>query len=172
MAIWSKFKSFRDRAAENMTGSRLDRHKLASCICGAILDVKPIVGFQGAIIVKKANEMFALCVGLNVIKAYMLEDLLNSLDVEPQEKRNIHLYIKEGFDMQFPENICDHQGYEENFINALYWCHHRCDRFKVQCFQYDIWAYSKLFYHLKLYNQACIRQKPDEYQRIKNRGPR
>lgn len=33
--IGEKFEEYKSRALKNMSGKRLDRHKLASCICGA-----------------------------------------------------------------------------------------------------------------------------------------
>lgn len=46
IAIWKKFETYKAKALENMTGSRLDRHKLPSCICGAIIEAKPLTGNQ------------------------------------------------------------------------------------------------------------------------------
>lgn len=168
IAISDKFEEYKDRAAKNMSGERrLDRHKLASCICGALIEISPLVGFQGAIITKKANEKLALHVGLNVIKAYMMFDFLDKLSVSHEEKQAIHHYLKENFDLQFPGNICDTQKYDVNLENALYWSHFECDYKKGECFRYDIWAYSKIFYHLELYNQEYLEQSYAKYNEEK-----
>lgn len=66
--IGENFEKYRECAIKKMSKDRLDRHKLASCICGAIIESKPLVGFNGAIIAKNANEALALYVGLSVIK--------------------------------------------------------------------------------------------------------
>lgn len=163
IAIGYKYEEYKDKALKNMAGKRLDRHKLASCICGALIEVRPLVGFQGAVIKKRANEILALHVGLNVIKAYMMYDFLDKLDVPQEEKQKIHHYLQENFDMQFPGKICDSQSYEENFQNALYWSHHECRYSDDECFDYDIWAYSKIFYHLELYNQDHLKESYEEY---------
>ena len=65
-------------------------------------------------------------------------------------------YLKENFEMSFPslnQNVCDTQTYQKNLQNALYWTHSVCGPIRRECFRYDIWAYSKIFYHLELYNK-------------------
>lgn len=158
IAIYHKFEEYKNKAIKNMSSRRLDRHKLASCICGAIIEVKPLTGYNNAIILKKANEIFALYVGLNIIKAYMLYDLLKVSNMSPIKIKKIDYYLKNNFDMKFPENICDTQHYKDNFANALYWSHYNCNITKKECFNYDIWAYSKIYYHLELYNKEHIKK--------------
>lgn len=168
--IGKRFEEYKLRASKNMTGSRLDRHKLASCICGAIIETKPLVGYKGAVIVKNANEIFALHVGLNVLKFYMMYDLLYSSGTLVENANNVKEYLKECFNVQFPsleDNVCDIQEYELNLYNALYWTHQKCDIINIECFQYDIWAYSKIFYHLELYNRDFLKKAYEEY--IENR---
>lgn len=160
IAIWKNFEKYKEKALLNMGSERLDRHKLASCICGAIVETKPLVGYNGAKIRKNANEIFALYVGLNVIKYYMMYDFIEGLNLSLEEKMNVHNYLKSNFDIAFPssdENICDVQEYKENLINALYWTHDICDISQKECFRYDIWAYSKLFYHLEIYNKPIMK---------------
>lgn len=149
--IGEKFEEYKDRATSNMSGKWLDRHKLASCICGAIIEVRPLTGYNGAVILKKANEILALNVGMAVLKYYMMYDLSCSPDA--------YEYLKEKFELRFPtleENICDTQEYEKNLYNALYWSHKTCSITNKECFCYDIWAYSKIFYHLERYNKEFL----------------
>lgn len=168
IAISDKFEEYKDKAVRNMSGKgRLDRHKLASCICGALIEISPLVGFQGAVIKKSANELLALHVGLNVIKAYMIYDFLSKLSVSQEEKKKTHRYLQENFDLQFPGNICDTQKYDVNLVNALYWSHFKCYYKKDECFGYDIWAYSKIFYHLELFNQEYLKQSYAKYNEEK-----
>lgn len=162
IAIWKKYSEYKRRALAGMSGGRLDRHKLASCICGAIIEVKPLTGLNGAAIVKNANEIFALHVGLAVIKFYMMYDYAHRADRQVDPKAVY--YIKEHFVMRFPENICDTKQYEKNMYNALYRSHYICDIKKGECFPYDIWAYAKIFYHLELYNQPYIEEAFKNYQ--------
>ena len=75
-----------------MSKDRLDRHKLASCICGAIIDAKPLMGFNGAKIPKNANEALALYVGLSVIKFYMMYSAVLPLNFTPEHF--LQAYIK------------------------------------------------------------------------------
>ncbi len=166
VAIWEKYDEYNCKVLRYMTSGKLDRHKQASCLCGAIIEVKPLTGYKGAVVLKRANEILALHVGLNVIKMYMMYDFIGQLDISPDEKNEAKEYIKEHFNMQFPGNICDNQGYEDNFVNALYWCHHECP-YKKECIQYDVWAYSKLFFHLELYNQEFLRKSYEEYKKSK-----
>ncbi len=163
IAIYRKYEKYRNKALNNMHGSRLDRHKLASCICGAIIETGPLVGRRGAKVVKVANEIFALYVGLNVIKAYMVYGFIEREGIASGEKEKLLNYFKESFEMKFPDNICDTQEYIKNFANALYWSHFTCDITGRECFRYDIWAYSKIFYHLELFNRPLLRQSYERY---------
>lgn len=164
IAIWKKFQQYEETASTNMSGTRLDRHKLASCICGAIIQVRPIVGCDGTEIPKKVNELLALSIGLNVIKAFMMFELLDSLPLE--HNTDVKKYLKTKFNMQLPsveENICDIQEYRKNIVNALYRSHRKCNITQNECFRYDIWAYAKIFYHLEIYNQEHLRKCYQEY---------
>lgn len=166
IAIWRCFEKYKNKALLNMSGERLDRHKLASCICGAVIEVRPLIGFKGATILKNANEILALQVGLSVIKYYMVYEFMQKADVPADEEKEIHEYLISRFEMQFPppeENICDIQEYRDNLVNALYWSHDTCDMTHRECFHYDIWAYSKIFYHLELYNSKCLETAYEEY---------
>lgn len=164
--IGKKFDEYKERASKNMNGKRLDRHKIASCICGAIIEAKPLQGFNGAVIASNANEILALCVGVNVIKFYMMYDLLHNLDIPTSDKHKIREYLKENFEMEYPsieDNICDTQEYQKNLHNALYWSHSVCTALGRECFKYDIWAYSKIFYHLELFNKNNFQKVYQSY---------
>lgn len=163
IAIWYKYEEYKSKALENMSSKRLDRHKLASCICAAIVEIRPLTGVNGATIIKRANEILALYVGLNIIKAYMIFDFLRKSGISSEEQYKINHYLKDNFDMQFPKNICDTQEYKDNFANALFWSHQNCEFKKSECFHYDIWAYSKIFYHLELYNNEHLEKAYQEY---------
>ena len=52
IALEHKFYESRQRAQQNMSSQRLDRHKLASCICRATIETKPLLGKR---IAKNAN---------------------------------------------------------------------------------------------------------------------
>lgn len=164
--ILNKFEEYKIKALSNMSGNRLDRHKLASCICGAIIEVKPLVATKGKTIPKNANEIFALFVGLNVIKFYMIYSFVLKTELSPIDKVELKEFFKENFDMNVPyleENICDSQEYRKNMANALFWSHHECTILKKECFHFDIWAYSKIFYHLEIYNDAHLKEIYEEY---------
>lgn len=142
-----------------MEGTRLDRHKLASCICGAIIEVKPLVSIN-INSRRNANEILALEVGVNVIKFYMMCELLHEIDDEVYKFKALR-YLKEKFKMQFPsidKNICDNKSYKENLCNSLLWSHHKCNISNKECFHYDIWAYARIFYHLELYNKSFLNE--------------
>ena len=154
--IGDKFEEYKSRTTENMTGTRLDRHKLASCTCGAIIAAKPLVGFKGAKIRKNVNEIVALYAGLYVLKYYMLYSSVEGLGMSDAIKARFIEYLRTNFHMKFPEskeNICDEQDYFNNLVNSLYWSHQKCEISKKECFRFDVWAYSKIYYHLEKYNR-------------------
>lgn len=162
IALWKKYQEYKNRALKNMSSTRLDRHKLASCICGAIIDVRPLTGLNGAAIVKNANEILGLHAGLVVLKYYMVYDMLcgqGDASVKEDAKR----YLMNNYDVQFPENIRDMNAFQKNMYNALYWSHSHCSYKNAECFHYDIWAYAKIFYHLELYNQKYLQEIYQEY---------
>ncbi len=160
IALERKFKEYRHRAQQNMSSQRLDRHKLASCICGAIIETRPLCGKGTA---KNANELLALRTGLSTVKAYMVYETLHKLQISYEEKDGFRKYLAENFMMKFPSNICDTRPYEENFANALYQTHSKCAVTGKECFHYDLWAYAKLFYHLELYNQPAFTATCQKY---------
>lgn len=172
-ALGEKFEEYRKKAANNMINPRLDRHKLASCICAAIVEIQPIAGLEGVAIPKKINEIFALYVALNVIKYYMMYDLTYGINMPLDVKNDLKAYLRDNFDMKLPsvdENICDTQEYEANLTNALYWTHYKCELTNTNCFHYDIWAYAKIFYHLELYNKPRLDEMYREYLEMNNVG--
>lgn len=167
--IWEKFEEYKAMALENMSGTRLDRHKIASCLCGAIIEIRPLVPTTNKYH-QRINEIFALEVGINVIKFFMMCELLLSTEIDITHRLKTLKYLKEEFQMKFPsidENICDTHEYKENLYNSLFWSHHKCDVTKKECFHYDIWAYAKIFYHLELYNKPYLNKA---YQFLKEQG--
>lgn len=157
--ICSKFENYKKQALNFMEGKRLDRHKLAACICGAVADAKPLLGVGHVKISETVNERLALYVGLHTIKQYMQYDFLEKIEPYTQYERFL-TYIQSYFVMEFPsEHICDKPNYINNLSNALYWRHMECKSLKKECFlNYDILAYSTIFYHLDLYNRPQMEQ--------------
>lgn len=159
--IGELFEKNKRLALNNMSGTRLDRHKLASCICGAIVEAKPLMSFKNRRIRHNVNEIIALYAGLNVLKFYMIYSSIHNLDLSLKLQKYIVEYLKDNFKIIFPtsnENICDTQDYQTNLLNSLFWTHHRCDKTNIECFYFDIWAYSKIFYHLEVYNKDYFNQ--------------
>lgn len=168
IALEKKFEEYKNKARQNMSGFRLDRHKLASCICGAIIEIKPISGVGGRSIGKAVNEWLAMYVGLNVIKSYMIYKLLYDQGISLEHIVEAKEYLKNNFEIKFPSNICDSRKYNENLVNALCQTHPVCKFTRTECFQYDIWAYAKIFYHLELYNQELLQKAYQTYLQSKN----
>ncbi len=164
IALWKKFEEYKEKALENMAGARLDRHKLASCICGAVLELKPLIGYNGAQILRDANEKLALFVGLGVIKSYMMYDLAKDKD-QLSEFKYFKNDLKKLFEIKFPDPVCDTQEYRKNLTNALYRTRKKCDIVGRSCLHYDIWIYAKIFYHLELHNKNIIE---DAYEAARN----
>lgn len=166
IALWKKYREYKERALANMSSARLDRHKLASCICGAIIDVRPLTGLNGTPIAKNSNEILGLHVGLGVLKFYMVYDMLCGLD-DVSMRDDAKRYLMDHYEVKFPGNIRDTKDYQYNMYNALYWSHCHCDYKAGECFRYDIWAYAKIFYHLELCNQADLKKTYQEYLNTK-----
>lgn len=166
IAISKKFEEYKNLALINMKGDRLDRHKLAACLCGAIIEVKPIAWYNEAGINKNINEILALYSALNIIKYYMMVDLTLKSDLSLEEQGEARRYLKENYNMIMPnktENICDTQEYRKNILNALYWSHQKCKYTGKECFKYDLWTYSNIFYHLEKYNETYIKKVFEDY---------
>lgn len=164
IAIWKKFEEYECQASNKMSGSRLDRHKLASCICGAIIETRPLSGLNGFKIPKDANEILALYAGLGVIKAFMMDEVLEKISTDIKDE--VRLYLKNNYELHFPsidDNICDTQEYQKNLINALLWSHFNCTDSNKECYRYDIWAYSKIFYHLEMHNKSIFDKFLQDY---------
>lgn len=173
IGLWKKFEEYKRKASGHMTRGRLDRHKLASCICGAIVEAQPLIGYKGAKIPKNANEMLAIHAGIAVIKCYMIYDYCYNAIISPDDRQEMLRYLKDNFEMKFPalnENICDTLAYHKSIANALYRCHSECQVLKRECFRYDIWAYAKIFYHLEVYNRKKFNEACEKYIEQKDKG--
>ena len=119
---------------------KLDGHKLASCICGAICDVKPLQQDTTATgrKLRFPNEALALFSALKYLRPFIITHFL---DKYPMYK-NMRNRILTDFNVSFPEElICDKRSYVDNLLAALH-------RSKA----YDVFAYAKIFYHIDLYN--------------------
>ena len=87
--------------------------------------------------------------------------------------KNITIYYgpKKGFEKELPYNnitlteLISMKEYKKNLINSLYWTHHNCSIINSECFCYDIWAYSKIYYHLELYNKPYFDSFLEEYRK-------
>ena len=168
IVMWRKFEEYRKKSSSNMSSSRLDRHKLASCICGTIIEVQPLEGKKDAEIKNVANEILGLYTGLSVVKMFMIDDLAEKYGIPPEKDSAMVNYMYRNFDMKLPsldENICDVQEYKQNLINALYWSHSKCSILNRECYQrYDVWAYAKIFYHLEVYNKKHFDEAYEKYK--------
>lgn len=166
-AIGDSLQYYLDKTQKSMVeNDEPDRHKLASCLCGAIVKVRPLNSINKR--EDKINEIAAMYAGLYVIEYYMRYVFVENLPVSEEEKLKILAHFKSDFYIHFPESICDEKTYDINFVNALYRSHPRCEVYygDKECFQFDIWAYSKIFYHLELYNQKFLEESYSRYQKI------
>lgn len=158
--IERKYEEYKKNASKCMENPKLDRHKLASCICGAIIEAQPIAYLSEDKIPQRVNEILALGVALGVIKYFMMYDIVFELSAS-EEKQKVKKYLVDNFEIILPDlddNICDTQEYAQNLFNALLWTHHKCNKIGRECFHYDIWAYSKIFYHIELINKSRLNE--------------
>lgn len=160
-----KYEEYKSKAAKYMTHSKLDRHKLASCICGAIIEIQPISCLSNTKVPVGVNEILALYVALGIIKYFMMFDVLTGIPTYAARQR-CKIYLKNNFELKLPsidENICDTQEYSQNLTNALLWTHNYCEQINDTCFHYDIWAYSKIFYHIESQNKPILKAVCNEF---------
>lgn len=168
IAIWKKYEEYRKLASNNVLSRRLDRHKLAACVCATIVQIQPLTGVNGQKIKKTANEIVAMLAAFTVLKYYMITDYLQDKKntLSAQEKENMKVYIKENFQIECPtldENIGDRQEYEKNLLNALRWTRTLCRYSNKKCCSFDIWAYATIFYHLETYNRKRFNEVCKNY---------
>lgn len=156
--IARRFERYRSEAVKFVKSNRLDRHKLAACICISIVEVNPLKDTKG----KGSNELLAIYTALNIIKLYMMFDLSK----KDADKERLE-FIKEKFDMECPpleDNIRDTKSYRVNLVNALKRTQIYCKDAAMKCSKFDIWAYADIFYHLEVYNKPrfdafCVKHK-------------
>ena len=151
--IKSKFFEFSNYCKNNVIGGTIDRHKQASCMCGAVFLSNIIVSIEG----KKhnANEILAMSMGLNLLKMYMIMDKFGLAGDAQMKKLCI-----DGFSFTFPGidlNTHDKKEYRENISITMSKSNHCVyDKQKI-CEKFDVWAYSKIFFHLDNYNTERFR---------------
>ena len=121
--------------------SKLDGHKLASCICGAIRDIKPLERVQGEGTANRQlpmfNEVLALFSAVEFLRPFIISHFL---DKHPKYAP-LRQRIRNEFKVSFTDTIRDKKAYPQNLIAAI----HRSRDF-------DIFAYATIFYHIDLYN--------------------
>lgn len=86
-------------ATNEETDIRLDRHKVAACIAGAILSASPIEGpniRQGSSykVSYFANETLALFAALGIVKSFIRSDKENVIELDLKTKE---VFLKRGF---------------------------------------------------------------------------
>lgn len=102
---YEKFKSFCKEKhmispSESEESLRIDRHKVASCIAGAILSTKPLEyveqknGESMPRILYLANETLAFFSALAIVKSFIRADTSNKAKLDSELKK---VFLKEGF---------------------------------------------------------------------------
>lgn len=155
---------------EDINNIHIDRHKFASCVCGAIIKVRPI-GKVGKQWVRNTNEIVALHAGIIILQRNMIYDFINTLNISEEDKVPLTQFLNKNFKMRFPstlENICEKQNYDEGLCSDLSRTYHYCDCKKGICFHYDVFAYSKIFYHIEMKNREQLNDLYQDYMNAKN----
>lgn len=169
--LYITFEEYKRIANIHMGSPKLDRHKLASCMCGAIIEVQPIrILSNRQLCPKRANEMFALFSGLGIVKDFMMYDVLNKIS-SFKERQSVKCYLRDNFNILLPtldDKICDTQEYTENLYNALLWTHNKCDYKTSECYHYDIWSYATIFYHIEVRNRDSLKKLCEIYYKEQN----
>jgi len=65
--IEENFDKYRGQAEKHILSGRLDRHKLASCMCGAIIESKPLIYLNNFKVVE-TNKPITVCIENSVSK--------------------------------------------------------------------------------------------------------
>ena len=128
---------------------RLDRHKLAACICAAIINVRPLIEKNGEPVgedVEYANDSLAVWVSMEVLQKTMLHKMsekISKKEIADDFKKKLYKEYR----MKFPPDSYGDKGdYFKNLCNDI---GRARDHF-------DIFAYSRVFYHLEMVNRVYI----------------
>ncbi len=113
-----------------------DRHIIASSICGAVRDIKPI-NHEGNID-SSVNSLLAFNIGIETLRQHMLKDWLTSKDVTAERDG-----LKKDFMIKMPD-IYDYVAipFFDQVIGDL---HHQE--------KYDVSGYARLFCKIEMYNK-------------------
>jgi hypothetical protein len=137
-----------------MSDTKLDRHKLAACICAAIIKERPLYQYPDAKNdrFQKPNECLAVFCAIKTMRPFMITDFLKKYP----EYANIRKELTTEYNFIFPQDkIGDKKDYFENLLAAVeraYVCVCKNKGDDEKCDKFDIWAYAKIFYHLELIN--------------------
>lgn len=145
----------------------LDRHKLAACLCAAIIEVRPLVKKKGestGIDLKYANEAFAVLVSMELLQKTMVYELAESIS-DARIAKDFREKLYREYKMQYPDDKYGDKGdYCKNMCYDMGNTHESCEHKKgSECFHFDIFAYAKIFYHLEKWNRSIIEQKYGRY---------
>lgn len=155
---------------EDINNIHIDRHKFASCVCGAIIAVRPI-GRVGKQWVRNANEIVALQAGTIILQRNVIYDFIEAKNVSEEDKVPMTQFFKEKFKLNFPskdENLCEKKDYVEGLCADLSKTYHYCKHKNATCFHYDVFAYSKIFYHIEMKNREQLNDIYQSYMNSKN----
>ena len=152
------YKTMYKKELEDTVDKKLDRHKLGSCLCGAIIQVQPFntTGNSSSSYVasRYPNELLAFWCGLKLLKVFLVDDY--SLDL-----------VQRGYVMrhypELPVTTKDHRGYLACAVHSLADVRMRSSDTTA----YDFLGNSDRFFHIESYNVV----KANEYiDKLKKSG--
>jgi len=128
----------------NMKNPRLDRHKIAACLCIAVCVARP---FDAPNEIKddlspRANEVLAVITALNILEKFICDDI----------KKEKKLYSANSPLIQFPELIKDEKANINGLISCLYFSH------KLGSLPHPWWL-SQIFYYIDNHSRNLIQLK-------------
>lgn len=128
---------------------RLDRHKLAACICAAIINVRPLIKKNGepeGEDIEYVNELLAIWVSMEVLQKTMVAKMSEKI-LKKEKAYDFKEKLNQEYRMKFPpDSYGDKRDY---FKNLCYDIGRTRDHF-------DVFAYSRIFYHLEMLNRVFI----------------
>ena len=158
------------KEGEDVNKINIDRHKFASCVCGAIIKARPI-GKEGKQWVRNANELVALQVSMLILQRNMIYDFIGTLNISDEDKVSMKQFLIDNFQMKFPsilENICEKQDYASGLCADLSRTYNDCEYKKGRCCHFDVFAYSRVFYYIEMYNRKRFNDVYQDYLNAKH----
>ena len=142
----------------------LDRHKFASCLCAAAMESQVIIGRADDKSKGYANEIMAFDMGIEYLYHAMLEEIADDHGLGYEQKIAFKSDAIKNYGLVYPDgHRCDEGDYRKNIIHDLRNTYERCIHKGAVCHHFDLFAYSRIYYHLEECNRNALEQICQRY---------